>query len=87
VPKGHPLKEIGLEASESSPFRSAVTFVAKTRAAAGCRCLAIPSLFEWMGEEHPYPFRSQMAKVERRETVRKARLRRPTWFKVEALTR
>jgi hypothetical protein len=40
-----------------------VTFVAKIRVAGG-RCLEIPSLFEWMGEEHPYPFRSQMAKGE-----------------------
>jgi hypothetical protein len=40
-----------------------VTFVAKIRAAGG-RCLEIPSLCEWMGEEYPYPFRSQMAKVE-----------------------
>ena len=25
--------------------------------------------YKWMGEEHPYPFHSQMAKVERGETV------------------
>jgi hypothetical protein len=54
---------------ESSPFRIAVTFLANIRAsAAGGRCFEIP-LFEWMGEECPYPFRSQMAKVEPGETV------------------
>jgi hypothetical protein len=27
-------------------------------------CLQIPPLSEWMGEGHPYPFRSKRAKVE-----------------------
>jgi hypothetical protein len=45
-----------------------VTFVAKIRAA-GAGAIRSP-LFEWMGEEHPYSFRSQMAKVEHGEVRR-----------------
>jgi hypothetical protein len=40
-----------------------VTFVAKIRAEQWAGALRSP-LSEWMGEQYPYPFRSQMAKVE-----------------------
>ena len=56
-------KEMELEKPQSSLFQSAATFLAKIRAA-GCRATLSSPLFEWMGEEHTYPFRSQMAKVE-----------------------
>jgi hypothetical protein len=49
---------------KEQPIRNAVRFVAKiTEQAAGAGASRSP-LFEWMGEECPYPFGFQLAKVE-----------------------
>jgi hypothetical protein len=57
-----PDQKIGLEASERGPFRNPASFLAKI-GAAGRRSLELPFLAR-LGDEHTYPFRSQMAKVE-----------------------
>jgi hypothetical protein len=65
-----PDQKIGLEASERGPFRNPASFLAKI-GAAGRRSLELPFLAR-LGDEHTYPFRSQMAKVELREQQRGA---------------
>ena len=54
-PKGTPEK-VELQASESGPFRSAASLVAKS-GAGGRRRLKLSLHFELMAEEHTYPFR------------------------------
>jgi hypothetical protein len=64
LPKGYPQGADGArEASERAHFRALRPSLGQDHRA-GYRCVESWSVFERMGEEHTYPIRSQLARVE-----------------------